>query len=95
MVAIPQNELDQHRGRGCIMVLSCIPSVRFCGMYNEPSDSSYFRHTTFIHLTDGKPAVIVGDLNAHIYDLVEDSDNISNDITDYFCNQNSRFLIRI
>ena len=83
--------------------LSCITSVRFCGMYNEPSDSSYFRHTTFAsistHLADGKSAVIVGDLNARfghrIHDLVENSDNISYDIADPTCNQNGRSLIRI
>ena len=41
--------------------LSCVPGVMFCGMYNEPSDSSYFRPGTFAsipaHLESGKHCV--------------------------------------
>ena len=55
--------------------LSNIPGVKFCGMYNEPTDSPYFGHSTFAsilaHLDEGKDVIIVGDLNARIGNHVQ------------------------
>ena len=81
--------------------LSCVPGVMFCGMYNEPSDSSYFRPGTFAsipaHLESGKHCVIVGDLNARLgtsVHSVDDSLGVSHVIVDNTVNQNGRSLIQ-
>ena len=50
--------------------LSCAPGLRFVGMYNEPTDSSYFRPTTLATISNyvrsGKQCVVIGDLNARL-----------------------------
>ena len=44
--------------------LSCIPGVRFCGMYNEPTDSLYYRPDTLAsisaHASSGKHCIFLG-----------------------------------
>ena len=82
--------------------LSNVPGVLFCGMYNEPSDSPYFRHGTFAsipaHLSEGKDTVIIGDLNARIGNkvssLVENS-RFSYNVIDEKDNANGRALLRL
>ena len=48
--------------------LSCAPGLRFVGMYNEPTDSLYFRPMTLASITrnvaSGKHCVVVRDVNA-------------------------------
>jgi exonuclease III len=50
--------------------LSCAPGLRFVGIYNEPTDSLYFRPTTLSAITrhkrSGKYGITVGDLNARL-----------------------------
>ena len=81
--------------------LSCIPGVIFCGMYNEPSDSSYFRPETFAsipaHLESGKLSVIVGDMNARLgsrVHLLDETSGVTHDIVDNTVNSNGRSLVQ-
>ena len=82
--------------------LSSVPGIKFCGMYNEPSDSPYFRDETFAsipaHMSNGKQAVIVGDLNARMGDgvhlITEKFDNLSHNVTDSGKNSNGSSLAR-
>ena len=50
--------------------LSTIPGICFCGMFNEPADSTYFRPETYAsipaHLTSGQMCVVGGDMNARM-----------------------------
>ena len=70
--------------------LSCVPGVRFLGMYNEPIDSLYFRPTTLAsiarHVRSGKQCVVVGDLNArlgvNVHDIVKESEDLRYSIID-------------
>ena len=79
--------------------LRCVPGVMFCGMYNEPSDSPYFRPATFAsipaHLESGKHCVIVGDLNARLgtrVHSVDESCGLSHHVLDDTVNPNGRSL---
>ena len=80
--------------------LSCVPGVIFCGMYNEPSDSPYFRPGTFAsipaHLTSGKNSVIVGDLNARlgtrVHTISGEFPTVSHNVIDPTTNANGREL---
>ena len=81
--------------------LSCIPGVIFCGMYNEPSDSSYFWPETFAsipaHLESGKLSVIVGDMNARLgsrIHLLDEANGLTHDIVDNTVNSNGRALVQ-
>ena len=81
--------------------MSCVPGVMFCGMYNEPSDSYYFRPETFAsipaHLESGKLSVIVGDLNARLGSRVQTIDEacgLNHDIVDNSVNANGRSLVQ-
>ena len=82
--------------------LSCVPGVLFCGMYNEPSDSSYFRPETFTsipaHLDSGKNVVIVGDLNSRlgfrVHAISEEFRTVSHNVIDPTTNANGRALVQ-
>ena len=82
--------------------LSCVPGVLFCGMYNEPSDSPYFREETLAsipaHLENGKQAVIVGDLNARlgtqVHSIAEALKSFSHNVVDTSVNMNGRSVVR-
>ena len=81
--------------------LSLIPGVRFCGMYNEPTDSPYFREATLAsipaHLADRKSGIIVGDLNTRLGSRVQElgtwHPGVSYDVNDKTVNANGRTLI--
>ena len=83
--------------------LSCVPGVRLVGIYNEPTDSLYFRPTTLAcissHVSSGKQCIIVGDLNArlgtHIQNIVKDNPELRYSVVDDSTNENGRTLIRI
>ena len=90
--------------RSCIPgIRSCIPGIRFCGVYNEPTNSPYFRHSTFAaisaHVSTGKQCVILGDLNARFghltHELVETYTGLSYHVGDNTVNENGRSLTRI
>ena len=81
--------------------LSCIPGVIFCGLYNEPSDSPYFRPETFAsipaHLETGKLTVIIGDMNARLgsrVNLIDEACGFTHDIVDNTVNTNGRSLVQ-
>ena len=65
--------------------LTVIPGVKFCAMYNEPTDSSYFRPETLAsisaHLSTGKLCVLGGDINAKLGCTVKEL--IGGDVRDY------------
>ena len=83
--------------------LSCVPGIRFCGVYNEPTNSPYFRHSTFAaisaHVSSGKQCVFLGDLNARFghltHELVETNNGLSYHVVDNIVNENGRRLTRI
>ena len=81
--------------------LKCVPGVMFCAMYNEPSDSPYFRPATFAsipaHLESGKHCVIVGDLNARLgsrVHAVDENCGFSHHVVDDAVNPNGRSLVQ-
>ena len=82
---------------------SCISGVRFIGMYNEPTDSSYFRPTTLAsipaHVNSGKQCIVVGDMNArfgkNIHDAVKEHPNLRYKVVDDGSNSNGKTLLRI
>ena len=82
--------------------LTVVPGVKFCAMYNEPTDSLYFRPETFAsisaHLASGKPCVICGYLNARLGQAVKQlSGGSVQDINviDEGTNPNGKTLLRI
>ena len=83
--------------------LSCVPGVRFIGMYNEPIDSLYFRPTTLAsitsHVRSGRQCVVVGDLNSRlgtsVHDIVEESEDLQYGVIDDRTNENGKTLTRI
>ena len=83
--------------------LSCAPGLRFVGMYNEPTDSLYFRPTTLAsitrHVASGKHCVVVGDLNArlgkNIHDIVASRHDLMYNVLDKGTNENGKTLSRI
>ena len=83
--------------------LSCAPGLRFVGMYNEPTDSLYFRPTTLAsitrHVASGKHCVVVGDLNAclgkNIHDIVTSRHDLMYNVLDNGTNENGKTLSRI
>ena len=83
--------------------LSSLPGIIFCGMYNEPSDSTYFRHETFAsipaHIEDGKQAVIVCDLNArlgsNVHSIMEGNDSLCHSIVDTGKNKNGETITEL
>ena len=83
--------------------LSCFPGLRFCGMYNEPTDSLYFRPATLAsisaHVSSGKHCIFLGDMNARMGrnadELVRDNPELSYDVIDAGVNANGRVLTRI
>ena len=83
--------------------LSCAPGVRLIGMYNEPTDSLYFRPTTLAsipaHVSSGKSCIVVGDLNSRfgnlVGDIVEDSPELNYAVIDNQTDSNGRTLARI
>ena len=70
--------------------LSCAPGLRFVGMYNEPTDSLYFRPTTLAsitkHVRSGKQCIVIGDLKArlgrNVLDIVDERDSMESQKTD-------------
>ena len=86
-----------------VFELSNMPGIRFCGMYNEPSDSLYFRPSTLAsisaHVNSGKNCIVVGDLNARFgnsnNDLIKNHPSLSYTNVDSGTNSNGRELIRI
>ena len=78
--------------------LSCVPGVRFIGMYNEPTDSLYFRPTTLAsipaHVSSGKSCIVVGDLNSrlgnNVHDIVKDQPNLRYEVVDDRTNCNGK-----
>ena len=83
--------------------LSCFPGLRFCGMYNEPTDSLYFRPATLAsisaHVSSGKHCIFLGDMNARMGrnadELVRDNPELSYDVIDAGVNANGRVLTRM
>ena len=83
--------------------LSCALGIRLVGIYNEPTDSLYFRPTTLAsissHVSSGKRCIIVGDLNArlgkHVHDIVKDNSDLGYRVIDETTNENGRTVIRI
>jgi len=81
----------------------CIPGIRFIGMYNEPTDSLYFRPATLAtisaHVSSGKHCVVVGDLNArlgsNVHDTVKDDPELHYNVIDDSINTNGRTLSSI
>ena len=80
--------------------LSRVPCIRFCGVYNEPTNSPYFRHSTFptisAHASSGKQCVFLGDLNARFghltHELVVTYNGLSYHVVDNTVNENGRSL---
>ena len=72
-------------------------------MYNEPTDSPYFRHGTLAsvpaHLNNGMQCIIVGDLNSRlghpVQSLVEQHDDMVYNVIDPIQNVNGRSLLDI
>ena len=100
----PKISMINVEDEGVIAVeLSCFPGIRFCGMYNEPTDSLYFRPSTLAsisaHVSSGKLCVFLGDLNARLgknnLDLVNNYPEFSYSIMDPGINANGRTLARI
>ena len=83
--------------------LSCALGLRIVGIYNEPTDSLYFRPTTLAcisgHVSSGKQCVIVGDLNARlgklVQNIVKDIPDLRYRVLDDTTNENGRTVIRI
>ena len=83
--------------------LSCVPGLRLIGIYNEPTDSLYFRPTTLAsisaHVSCGKSCVVVGDMNArfgdNIHNVVREHPGIEYNVIDQNVNDNGKTLARI
>ena len=83
--------------------LSSVPGLRFIGMYNEPTDSLYFRPTTLAsipaHVSSGKLCVFVGDMNArfgkNLHETMKVHPGLRYNVIDDGVNSNGKTLLRI